>query len=70
LRKNDRVVTECGCIVIPQMIVKVFGRDIQAVECPDHGNQVIVRKATGREVTEMVLGTRMPDTTATDTIPF
>jgi len=56
--------------VIPQVIVKVFGRDIQAVECPEHGNQVIVRKATGREVTEMVLGTRMPDTTATDTIPF
>lgn len=48
----------------------MFGKNIRSVECPDHGDQIIVRKATGREVTEMILGIKLPDVSDNDVCPF
>jgi hypothetical protein len=59
LRENDRVITECGCIIIPQLIMQRLG--VKSAECDTHGDQAIVRKATGKEVMEKVLGLPLPE---------
>jgi hypothetical protein len=51
-RKDDRVVTVCGCIVIPEIIGRLIGSHPkkESVMCPAHGWQAIEHKAATREV--------------------
>ena len=54
-RKDDHVITECGCMVIPEVTTKMIGGG-KAAECGRHGFQKIIRAAKPREVTNELLG--------------
>jgi hypothetical protein len=57
LRRDDRVITACGCLVIPGIVFKLqIDNRRPSVECSKHGLQKIIRKATGRESINHVLG--------------
>lgn len=51
-KRDDRVVTVCGCIVIPEIIGRLIGSypKKESVMCPMHGWQRIEHRATQREV--------------------
>lgn len=65
---RDRVITECGCVTIPEIIEQRLG--VKSCFCYEHGEQKIVRLATGREVTQMILGIELPEPSANDVCPF
>ena len=68
LRKNDRVITECGCITIPEIVSERLG--VKSCFCDTHGEQKIIRIATGREVIAMTLGIDLPVVSEDDVCPF
>jgi len=66
LKWNDRVVFECGCIDIPVLLIRSLGVD--SAQCDTHGEQVIIRKATSKEVLTLY-GIEVPEVSST-TPPF
>jgi hypothetical protein len=59
-RREDRLITECGCVVLPPALA-IMGHMV--TECREHGEQVIVRKATPRETMNWDLGLPLNHTT-------
>src|SRR5208282_2098882 len=53
-RRNDTLLTECGCITLPEVLHELLGGAL--AKCTTHGWQKIERKATGREALNFFLG--------------
>jgi hypothetical protein len=75
MRKDDRVITACGCLVIPDVLImyRLIDNRKASVECPEHGWQHIVRNATGREKLNHAIGFPLdyqPPIPPDDEIPF
>jgi hypothetical protein len=49
-RRNTEVVTECGCVLLPEPLVELLGEKKSSVLCPDHGWQYVIRAAKLREI--------------------
>jgi hypothetical protein len=66
-RREDRVITACGCVVLPEVICLFPGEN--EAECREHGWQTIVRRATVRECANMVLGLPLDYTPSYPDVP-
>ena len=49
-RRNTEIVSECGCVLLPESVLLVLGGKNRSVLCPEHGWQYVIRAATMREV--------------------
>jgi len=55
-------------VTIPECVSQRLG--VKSCFCDTHGEQRIVRLATGKEVIEMVLGLDLPELSDNDVCPF
>jgi hypothetical protein len=63
-RREDRLLSACGCVIIPSFLIRVLGNK-QPVYCESHGWQDAIRKITPREAynhaMELPLDTPAPE---------
>ena len=55
LNREDRVITECGCVVIPGTMVRIINRR-KSTYCDTHGWQDVIRKILPVEAINIALG--------------
>jgi hypothetical protein len=66
-RKEDRILSSCGCVVIPEALIKVLGTKEQPIYCEKHGWQNAMRHITGQEAVNIAL--ELPFDTPAKVIP-